>query len=498
MGHVLICTIGNRDVVLRDQERWPPQLRDLQPGEGRQLPGARERGAYLASHLAELRDSIELPIMSKALSFVEERTDKLDALLLVVSDQDPTTRDEHRAKDTIEFGNLIKEYLPQHPKWGKLINKKQIRLVKVGDNPADFDNMRDFFEHELANIKRFHGADNNYYLALSGGTPAMTAMLLFVGSAVFGRTCLPLYISDAISMAIPLEASQQIYRQSVRHAMMVAISGYNYATAAKLLRDNAGEPVRIVDSEAGQKVIVTLLDYAHQRLAFDFEAARQTISQVVPLQRGALREQIVQLWDQTKQLADNDERKLLEVYFGADIKYGNGEYADLLGRIFRFHEGMLKFVALRWGARFDASEKNLDIGWVTGETDLLQWFATFQYGSHTGIDWQSGVTRPVLLALDSYLARHAPDKQRVIDEISSIEQLAGIRNKTIIAHNFMGVSKKVLAEAFTGVNGAKPEEADRIVPTLRAIYEAVTAQPVGPNPFSQINELLQMLLREES
>ena len=489
MGAILICAIGNRDVIVSDQDRLPAELRGEQAG-------ARLRGAYLLEHYGEFQNTIQLPILSKALNYLRRRHQQLEKIILVVSDQPDGTPDSYRNKDTIEFGNIIKEYLPQHPEWSQMVTKRNIWIKPVKANPADFDEMHSFFQQELVRVKDALGEDHSYYLALSGGTPAMAAMLLFVGSDVFGKTYIPLYISDTRETPLPLEASRQIYQQSMRTSVSTAIKSYSYTTAITLLRSNMDDSVAIVDSHTAQQLIAGLLTYAHQRLAFDFEAAYATLANLVGLTRYPYRAQIEQLLDEMVTLSD--EWKLREVYFGADIKYRMGEYADFLARVWRFHEGILRFLAQSLGAHFtDQSGKKLDVTWIRSVAGLQEWFANYVLPEGgTGILYEDrDVSRVTLVALVEFLARQQGAEARVAP-VSQIERLASLRNQSFIAHNFKGVSKLLLAQTFTGDPQAGAEMADDIVPAVASIYESAVGKPVGPNPFDGVNTILEALLNE--
>jgi hypothetical protein len=482
MGNVLICTIGNRDVVLTDQQHWPPHLRDPQPGERRPVPGARERGAYLRAHFDELQTDIQLPIISKALGYIRQATQRLDDVVLIVSNQSQDVKPEYRGKDTIEFGHAIKEWLSSHPQWKNMVSKSHIFLKEVKGNPADFDDMQHFFRRELPLVRQRSGPDQTYYLALSGGTPAMTAMLLFVGSDVFGKTCEPLYISDSLKLPLPLTVSQRIYQQSVRAAILIAVRGFNYATAAQLLGNE-----HVLDSRDRQQSLRALLAYAQQRSVFDFESAQCTLASVVNLLSGHPKRQMVALREDMAGLSN--EWKLRETCFGADIKYRTEAYFDFLTRVFRFHEGILQWQVQEWGAEFaDESTRRLKAEWVTSTPGLDAWF------TQRGIEYRErDVSRHTLVALVEFLApQHG--KEAIVPLIQQIDGLANLRNKTV--HDFTGISKQLLAQKFTRNNQADPCQADHIVNTMRQIYERVVGQPVGPNPFDQINELIADLLNE--
>lgn len=493
MGHVLICSIGNRDLRLADEKLEPALVHGV-------ALSARQRGEYILAH-KEIHGAIRLPIVEKALSFVQNKTGKLDKLVLIVSDQpEALTADEHRNKDTIAYGNIMREWIPLQPTWRDFVFKKNIELMTVTSNPADYDNMRDFLSTELPKVKNRLGADHTYYLALSGGTPAMTAMLLFVGSDVFGETCIPLYISDRkATQPIPLAAGRNIYLQSVRRAVMTAISSYSYAAAAKLTKDNFGEALRIVDSDSAQRSIIALLQYAHQRLAFDFKAASDTLAPVHRDLPAPHRDSMTALLQETEQLRDNEIGKLLDVYFGCEIKYGNGEYADFLGRIFRFHEGILRYLAITWGnVQFNRSGRRLDASWVASIPELHNWLTHFNYKNNPiAIDYQNrDVTRLTMRAVAEFFAT-SDEKRQLLDQIDQVEALADLRNNTIIAHSFAGVSRQSLAAKFSGDDQADASVADTIPLHLRHIYEAATEQLVGMNPFDQINRLLETLLTKE-
>ena len=495
MTTILICNVGNSDIQIAP-DRLPDTLqsyaRDKQP-----IP-ERLRAQELLDHYSDYLAQIDLALIRKAIRHVEDQTETLpDQVILIASDQPAPPQSSARFynMDTIITAEVIKQVLVDRYH----LPEASVAIWRIIDaesqhNPADYDGVMRSMEHQIAEL-RAQAPDARCYLEVTGGTPAMTTSLLIAGTKVLGKQAIPIYITQNSEMAYSLNTGRKLLQHTIQGIILSDLAIYSYGSAGKTYEQHR-DLFRDYQKESVQQLTIALLRYAHQRLNLDFQSCRRALSGMDGADGGRYRTQISQLYQEVTQVSA--PWLLREVYYGAKIKYERGEYADFTGRIFRFHEGCLRYLVEQWGAQFvDEQGKEFRSDWVQSEPVLLKKLT--DKSGQPRLD----VNRVTLSTTASFLAKQRgdPTAQEVCKRLTRIDALANLRNRTQIAHGYTGLSRQVLADYFAlkqneidAGKHAPAEEADKIVIMLGEIYTHAMGNALVSNPFDKINNLLRQML----
>jgi len=343
-----------------------------------------------------------------------------------------------------------------------------------------------YFERELPRIRGFYNAASlRVYLSLTGGTPAMNAMLLVVGNEVFGPPTVNLYDSRERKQPFPLGVGRRLAHRALRVVLLTNLRTYQYAAALALLEQ---EGPLLVDAHSTRRVLAALLTYARDRLAFNFADAAQALDAALPHATGLVKDRL--LYWQNQVLHPTATDRLRELYFSAEIKRLNYAYAGWLERVFRFQESALRHAAVSRGVRFrDPNQEHLNLAWLKAQSGLAEYLAQApQRGGGRGLDPRRSASRPLLRAVLAYLAEAQGDDRpgRLLALSDRLEELASLRNHWV--HRSRGVRRADLEEAF----GGSLEEATEI---LAQIFRLLSGTEVGANPYDAINSLCQELVQ---
>lgn len=462
MTVVLICNVGNRDVALKpDGAKGLPKL--LQDDKA----SRRDLGRYLQERFVAYQSHIEFPIINPIVAYLLANMPSLDGVVLIVSNQPEPPSSDPKARgfwgqDTCELAAVIRTWLIETYH----LRPDQVAIKEIRQNPADYGVMHTFLGELLPEVKATY-PDGRFYLALSGGTPAMNAMLLVQGTEILGEAAVPLYLSPQHPHPFVLNVGQKLLARSLRSTLRRELDLFNYHAALDLLTTNT---TLLRDDLPDWAELVQVIRYARERLNFNFAEAAQAISYPPQARLKLLADEIA---------SRPPEWLLAEVAHAADIKLRTGQYADFLGRVFRFHEAALRLMAQqRLGIVFeDDTGKRFDLTWLSGQADLKT------YLDKKGVRYKE-VNRYVLELANRFIAERNGDQaaQEALGMLDSIKQLADLRNHTPLAHNYEGVSRQRLAAEYH----AAPEQ---ILRDMATIYKQVTGQPLGRNPYEAINEL---------
>ncbi|NJO85070.1 MAG: hypothetical protein HC828_21530 [Blastochloris sp.] len=156
-----LANVGSRDVIAEGRANLPKDSRTL--------------GEMILADWEQYRSDLRLPILVKALEAVVKKHSKVDHIFLFASDQHDKA---YRHTDTLPFAQIVKQVLKE--RYGGWI-ETATEIVTISDNPSDYDKMLYFYSNSLQRIADQLQGDYSIYAAVSGGTPAMSFMLLWQG-----------------------------------------------------------------------------------------------------------------------------------------------------------------------------------------------------------------------------------------------------------------------------------------------------------------------------
>lgn len=489
---LILANVGSRDVLL----------------DGQPLKPARDAGGELLERYEEVKDRIELPIISAGLRHVESlgrrypevlgRNERTPQIGLFCTDQrDP----DYRESDTVELAEVARRRLPalfparRENKGLRIrVGKKSVRTFSISRNPARYDHMYSFFEEFFSSDSHLRSPEEWLCFVLaSGGTPAMSSMLLLHAIGHFGANCVQVYVAPGQGAANMI-AGEHIARAAARRRFNEALEALQFRAAAAIAED----------ALVGGGWRAAAARYAEHRLAFDFEGAREHCLKALRQadeaeERELLERHAADIESLEIGAARREHQPLLiaEVLYNMEVKHDCGEFVDVLGRAFRLQEALLTWLvetntSVRTGRRkVLISERGPDqedaVRAVPGLYEFLTEYRTQEGGR---LQLQREINRTALLAVAKHLSRAEaafPEKvsrraARVVEAAEGIEQLAKLRNETIIAHGFRGISEEELNSEYGGAD---------LVGDLRESVGAALDKELFPNPFLELSRMLR-------
>jgi len=456
MGVSFIANVGSRDVVVEGRLNLPKDSRPL--------------GELILSNWDTYKPHLRLPILVKTLDAVLEKHGRVDHILLYASNQADTS---YRHTDTEPYARIIKQFLEEkHGDWIKSV----LEIVEVNGNPSDYDLMYRFYTEDLQlRAEEIFAQDERVYASISGGTPAMSIMLLWQGVQVLGTRLQPLYVLQEKETPVELKIGRDLLVRSLQANLQKVTSIYQYDAALAILKDNAA---LLAASLRYYDALCLLIEAANHRVNFNFELAFNALESPVSLPKPYSTQ-----WQQAlKAIQNRDDAWLLrEEIYGAELDLERGAYKDAVANIFAFREGALRLYAIQKGAQFtDAERKRLDGAWIDSIDGLRDYLV------EKDIDLKRNVTTFVFERVLDYLGKTDASIHQMVKAINGFENLAKIRNDA--THSHKGVALDDIEKTYSG-------GIDAIVRDLRAVYAQMIGQPIAENPFKTLlNPLISALI----
>ena len=449
MTVLVLCNVGARDVMV----------------EGRVLRPAREEGRRLLEEYPDVAPRLAFPIIEPCLRYIiEQHPDSddqpggVDRLVLFGTDQpDPT----YRPSDTLFFAELAARRLPALL-GGRVRSAKRQFIQEI--NPALYDETFEKFDDLLTELP--HEGVETCYVIVCGGVPACNTALLLQGVRHYGDRLRVVYLPQG-GEPQELRAGQQVINTFREAAAIEHLERLDFANALPRLERLRADPG-----------LMGLVAYAAQRFAFDFRSAQATLLQSLRdgdrSVRGFIHQRLRHDLDLLLAEDGGHERLaalLRELYWNAAITYRHRRYADFLGRVYRFQEAVLRYLVERiFGLPTDlkpAVQEANQAHWNEGiaANERLLAFLKSRKVNGKPLDWQT-IGRPTYKALLSYATDDdlgldagsnpllAPKRRQqyaaLLDRVNAFDRLVELRHRTIIGHDFEGVSEESLLGDYKG------------------------------------------------
>lgn len=493
MTTLLLANIGNSDLRV-DEARLPaPPNQEL-----RRWWTPRRLGEEVMANYQRYADCIELPLLEPTLRWLFNQkgvTVEQLSLYLFASDQPRDyTAEAEWLKDTAPAAEAIKQHLHTHWK----LPRKAVFIRRIDGSPADYANALNFYQNVLPDIRdKLADASAQVYLEVSGGTPAMTSMLILMGVETFvGQAVTTLYLDRESSIPYEIGVAGVLFARKNRETLLSQIRLYAYAAGRETVEVTGA---LLLPDERRRALVAHLLGYADRRLAFDFRRALAELTEAYALATGIPQAQIKR-WQ--GELHDPDARALLsELIHSARIKLKLGDYADFSQRLFRFQEAVFRCMAEQMGVRFGKGSQFLSDSWLASQPALVDYVRQYRraatgkplqpHESPIAVDLQRTLNRYSLGAIVEYYLQAAQWSawRDVADQLFRLSSVADLRNRGIAGHGFEGIGREDLETAYG-------HPAEHILDDLQDIFEAVFADRPGPDPYDTVNTLIKGLLLE--
>lgn len=269
-------------------------------------------------------DTLELPILQPALDYILDYNDRIDILILIVTDQPGIS---HNRDDTIHCGELIEQLIQARLGRDRIasIEKEVFR-----DPPNQSDRM---YRTVRTLLQRKIGGDDKLFVLPSSGTPAISAALTHAGMNLYDQRCTAVQVDRPATDptgATPGNAHAltptPYLMDAVRLGAKELIKHGNYSGALDVLERFGTWPDRLFDLLKHARARVNL----HRRGASEHAAPIITggiiktprLGAVLQLPRGSF-----------ATLGYTNELRFL-----IDAALDQERYADALFRIIQFHE----------------------------------------------------------------------------------------------------------------------------------------------------------------
>lgn len=492
MAVFLLANVGNSDLEVMD---------GVLPVEGAPWT-VRRRAEYVLAHMEEVAASIHLPLLSPTLRWLYDHHQLVDtelSITLFASNQlEDITPERDRQKDTKPVADVIQQFLTRPEaesdigaKTFRRLTKKKVFVRPIEGNPADYSNMLAFYSEELPKQARRMQPTDTVFLEVSGGTPAMTSMLILVAVEVFGERAHTLYIDRGASQPYEVSVAGDLFARRGRSTLLTQIDLNAYTVAQHTLKTSGA----IIQSDETRRTLIgALLEYADRRLAFDFDQAHTALSRARQLTTGN-DQAYVKSW--MKHLEEPDIAvNLAELLHSMRIKQRFGDYADFVQRIFRFQEASFRHMAEKMGMRYRDRNRDeyVDVDWVRSIPRLADFLGQYRHpisGAPLSIEYTRASLNRVSLGaiVDFYVGnvdtwRHWQETARELHKLSKVAEL---RNRGLSGHGFRGISS-------TNVEDAYGAGIDQMLERLTSIYTTLFERQLGESPYRSVNDLLHRLI----
>lgn len=357
---------------------------------------------------------------------------EIERIFLFATEQQPVNQ-----KDTIYTARIIKEILI------KKFNINNIEIIQVHDNPSDYDEMLKVYEREIGKIST---SADVVHISITGGAPAQNTALLIRSLLKFGNIIQAVYKPMGTRETKNFKIGEEISRILLSEQLRVLNEKHLYGAAAEL-----AEKYNLLS----QREFYRLKAREHRGL-FDFEECIKNMEKLLDAASGEERLIIKKEIDEMERIKDGLKGKNLlseeyfltykalikELYNSMKQKWEQGAYADFLGRLFRFEEAVLRYVFEReFKVNTEKDEKGgfLDFKKFIESNNNLTDFL-----KHSRIDSREP-NRRVLFMILTFLKKEDRDRidiKEIQERMEKIEKMADLRNKSILAHGFEGITKR--------------------------------------------------------
>jgi hypothetical protein len=462
--------------------------RDVQR-HGQALPRPRLDGAALLADFDVVRAELTAPILSAGLRRVLQDVPSISRVQLFVTDQPapPDTRESHWQRDTVEFGKLLQRIL--RDEFQERVERIDCESIHV--NPSDYNSTLPFYRERLAHRVPV-GSVGVAYVAPVGGADACNVGLTINAVRLYREKCQFIYVPEGSEVQV-LQLHKELLGDYVRQEAAAHLQRHDYAALRETLRQ----------ARVGKEWHEHLCSSAERRLLFDFEGADNALRRAIDtadggdakVKLGRFRESLQPfLAGQKQPTSASDEatwqewfglqRLLLgELFFNLRLKIQQSAWVDVLGRMFRLHEGLLRLV-------FELETKhNTDGNDREGYPDFAKALSREPTLRALGVG-----DRPTTFALERIIEYWTgEDNKNAYRTVTAIlglfRDLSGLRNKSIIAHGYEGVSEEEIKERLKEL---PPTELPRrlagaLVPIGVEVKDAA-------DPYAAVQRMLQTVL----
>lgn len=462
MSVILLANVGLRDVCHLGQSVDP----------------ARAGGEVLLKDFPNTGRDLTIPMLLPMVEYVLENHPKL-LVILYGTDQPVDTPASERNRDTLHLAGIAKRILDTQLS-GRAC-QAQVRLIH-GRNPYMYDEMLIHFREQLGRPDIPLAVGDCCYVGVTGGIPAANTGLMLAAIERAGKDCRVLYLPRGDSRPVQLDIGRQLRDNISKQVLSEWLRSRGFVEALRLMK---GMDI--------PRWVTAVVEQAVARYQFDFESAWRILEEVAipssadsPGARDACR----RLANDLPDLRSGELSALMqECYYNADMAFARGEYASFLGVCFRFQESLLRCMV-------EEAYPGISTRVSNRKRDRERWVESLQNHSGLFIFLQSEQVNGERLKWEDCsgrtmeaIVRYTWEGQEVLlgavrlsqfrsafDRLRKLNSLAQLRNKSVIAHDFEGVSEQRIKSTYEN-SGGNESPLDDMAGALKALGITVRESP---------------------
>lgn len=531
---VLVVAVGSRDLKVEhpDVEALRELLREdwqQRHGPGNPPDFTRQLGEHVLAHYDDLRGAIRLPILDPLLTLARQRyaAGARATLYLVATDQPPAVA-WHHENDTLAAARVIARWLSEPAQADRYAldavrgavdadddDAAQFILGRAaGTHPADYRAQYQHWDRVFARLCRRHqpGEGHHLFVGVTGGTPQVNMALMLRGIKHFRNACSVLYVPQG-QPAGEVAIGGDIWREQVREDFQVALAGARYQTASDLVR-------RFRFCFQQPELVRAAVRLLAARADFDFARARAALAGLPAGAAGPLAEELRRQDEELAVLlqpqpnAAREAARLRELYHNAALQFGIGHFADFLAR----------YIALLDSLQVFLTAQVIGDWTVTTPADLAVWARRVQAEPRYDrvrvrlerlAKRESDIGPPHAFCFDQILSEPASGHRLSAEQERARRYLGlglgrcrrerpqpetdpnwqniclnDLRNESLIAHGFAGVSRQAIEERYRFPYYETNGDEALVLRDLRAALESIGVV-AGESPYQRLATLLQ-------
>lgn len=418
--NVAAITIGNRDIKI-DGEYYNKINRDDFPDFNKEIT-VRHFGKYLNQNFSKYKDRISMPIIKPFLEHLKELDKKIDSFILIATNQND---ERHRNQDTLFFAKIIKKKIK-----AKYENVK-VKQIEITENVNNYYNNYMFFYQQF-NSESCKKMQIDKFLVLPvGGMPNINSPLL-LNAILHLKNKVEQYCVAEDGSVTFIPFNKVFIKELEKISIKEALNKFLFASIKNISSDG---------------FIQTIADYSYHRISFNFSDAFKIIEKGLNNEMSNNQiDLLLNLQDSLNKVKDNQKEMIKELFFSARIKIIQEQYVDALVRLYNFADNLsLSIIAEHFN--LDLNTKCFGERWKKVIKDLKDKnpdLVEFENNNRTPDGnplyfEKSGLVSYRLLI--EYFNQKGEFNQ-VIKILDPLIEISKLRNKSIGAHGFEGVSKK--------------------------------------------------------
>lgn len=406
----------------------------------------------------------QIPIIDKALGWIDDININIDQIVLFVSQDDPHN-------EIAETGQTVEAFIRTYvDEITSTLGPEQIQMITVEAEAANYDVMLHFYSQALQQFD----AHDAIYMEVTGGTAAMSFVLLWQGIALFKDKVSPLYVTVDHDKPLRLDIGNALLLEAMLDDYQDLIEIYQYHAALQVLHAHEGLCRQYWPY---YDAIRAVTKHARQRINFNFEEAETSLRGLMDTVPSEFREQ---LNDFIVDLDDRDAAWILrEEIYTTDFAIRNGEFKDALTSMITFREGLMRYYVIALDVPLIDDNRVIDPDWLAKQHGLRD------HLRQKNINIERWLTSKGLDKILEYKGKFNPHIRAVCKQIDLFDQLGRLRNQAV--HHHAGVSPDMINDTFPG--GIKA-----IVPTMHDLYKEVTKRPIREDYYDDINRYILALI----